>query len=174
MSRIYRFLVIASLFLTVFSKQVFAESSYVLPYPGTMPGSKLYKLDLIKEKLSEYWYFGDFAQFDYNLQLADKYLVEAKTLFEYKQYLLGYNALEKSNSYFKNIPPTLVNAKRNGKDTSDKKAILDQAAKKHVEELIIMKKNVPQVFNWSPEKAAPTNLNLWKLIDDSIKARNSI
>ena len=68
---------------------MFAESQYVLPYPSAMPGSFLYKLNLVQEEILRYWYFGDFGQFKYNLGLSDKYLVEAKTLFEYKQYLLA-------------------------------------------------------------------------------------
>src|SRR3990167_6873899 len=83
--------------------KIYAQSSYVLPYPGEMPGNKVYKLNLIKEKLEKYFYFGNFSQFNYNLKYADKYLVEAKTLFEYKQFLLGDSALKKSDSYFKNL-----------------------------------------------------------------------
>ncbi len=74
-----------SLFLPLSS---FAQSDYVLPYPSSMPGSIYYKLHLAWESVIEYWNFGDFGQFIYNLKQFNKYVVEAKTLFEYIQYLL--------------------------------------------------------------------------------------
>src|SRR3989344_5431061 len=93
----------------LFTKTALADSSYVLPYPSAMPGSNFYKLHVLYEQLSRYWYFGDFGQFKFSLRYADKYLVEAKILFEYKQYLLGYSALDKSNLYFQEIPQDLKN-----------------------------------------------------------------
>src|SRR3990167_5335496 len=95
----YLFIVLFILVLTFRAPTVFAESSYVLPYPAAMPGSIWYEIDLLKEKAYQFLYFGDLSQFAYNLSEADKYLVEAKTLFEYKQYLLGYQALLKSDSF---------------------------------------------------------------------------
>src|SRR5690242_14133057 len=95
------------LFFFIFSQPSYALSSYVLPYPSTMPGGVSYKIHLVWEKIMQYWYFGDFGSYEYNLKQSDKYLVEAKTLFEYNQFLLGYNALQKSNDYFKNIEPFL-------------------------------------------------------------------
>src|SRR3989338_10416904 len=122
-----------------FASQSFAESSYVLPYPSAMPGSVLYKFGLVREALMKYWYFGDFGEFKYNLSQSDKYLVEAKTLFDYKQYLLGYQALFTSNDYFKKIKPNLISAQKHGKDISEKRNILEEAAEKHIEELIKLK-----------------------------------
>lgn len=153
---------------------VFAESNYVLPYPSAMPGSIWYKLDLIKEKLNKFLYFGDFSQFKYNLAEADKYLVEAKTLFEYKQYLLGYNALLKSNEYFKKINPTLISAKNHGKNISAKEKILQSASEKHIEVLTELKNILPKSFQWTPEKAPATNLSLWETVDKSIAIRKSL
>ncbi|HVT00999.1 MAG TPA: hypothetical protein VHE53_02055 [Patescibacteria group bacterium] len=139
-----------------------------------MPGNKVYKLNQIKDKFLKFWYFGDFGQFDYNLKLADKNLVEAKILFDYKQYLLGYQALLRSDDYYQKVKPALKLAQTHNKDVSDKKTLLSQASQKHVEELMKMKKDVPQDFNWSPEKSPSTNLNLWQAIDNSIKIRKNI
>lgn len=164
---IYLFLLVF-LFLILFKTSVFAQSSYVLPYPSSMPGRFLYKIHLLYENISKYWYFGDFGQFDYNLKMADKYLVEAKTLFEYKQYLLGYKALKKSDQYFVNILPNLVRAGKNGKNTLQKKIILKEAARKHIEVLEQMGKNTPSIFVWRPEKSIPTTLNLKREIKDSM------
>lgn len=171
-----RFLKIAAFFLILFlsiSTKTFAQSSYVLPYPSSMPGNFSYKIHVFYEDLSRYWYFGDFGQFNYNLKLSDKYLVEAKTLFEYKQYLLGYRALKKSDQYFVNILPNLARAEKNGKYILQKEVIYDEAAQKHIEILKMMMVNTPDVFNWQPEKVSPTKLNLKDAIVKSIRTRSS-
>jgi len=149
----------------------FAESSYVLPYPSAMPGSIFYRLNLIREEILRYWYFGDFGGFHFNLKQSDKYLVEAKTLFDYKQYLLAHKALQKSDKYFGKIYPNLLSAKNNGKNISEKKKVLKRAAQKHIEELVKIKDDAPATFNWTPEKEKPTTLNIWESIDKSIKLR---
>jgi len=159
------------IFFNLFVFSVNAQSSYVLPYPSSMPGSSFYRLHLLEELILKYWYYGDFGQFTYSLKESDKYLVEAKTLFEYKQYLLGYKALEKSNKYFLNTMPNLLSAREHGKDIKDKIVILSEASKKHQEELVILEKELPQNFVWSPEKAASQNLPISKLILESIKLR---
>lgn len=165
---------VAVFFLILFStmiRSVYAQSSYVLPYPSGMPGNLFYKFHLIYENVSRYWYFGDFGQFDYNLKLSDKYLVEAKTLFEYKQYLLGYKALEKSDRYFINILPNLTKAEKNSKNTFQKRIILKEAARKHIEALNRMRIDNPDVFNWQPEKALPTMLDIKGAIGRSVNVR---
>ena len=148
-----------------------ASSNYVLPYPSTMPGTIFYKIHLIEEKIMQYWYFGNFGQFNYNLKEADKYLVEAKTLFEYKQYLLGYTALMKSDTYFEQTLPYLLKARDERKNISDYREILRQAAEKHQEVLLKISQEVPEVFTWSPEKSLPTKLNLKDSINKSIQIR---
>jgi len=169
---VYLFVVLF-IFLTFFRTSVFAQSNYVLPYPSSMPGNLSYKTHLLYEIVSRYWYFGDFGQFDYNLKLSDKYLVEAKTLFEYKQYLLGYQALKKSDKYFINILPNLVKAEKNDKNVSQKKAIFTEAAQKHIEILRRMLIDNPETFNWQPERALSTNLDIKSAIGISIKIRNN-
>ena len=150
----------------------FAESGYVLPYPPQMPGSFMYKLRLASEEIQKYWYFGDFGQFTYSLKQADKYLVEAKTLFEYKQYLLGIQALKKSDTYFTNTFSWMIKAKKKHKDIVQKQKVLKSATLKHIELLNQLKLNVPETFVWRPEKLSPTVLNLKKAIDESIPVRN--
>lgn len=163
--------VLVLLLIFVFKAPVFAQSNYVLPYPSSMPGGISYKIRLLYENVSKHWYFGDFGQFDYNLKMADKYLVEAKTLFEYKQYLLGYKALQKSDFYFVNIMPNLVRAEKNGKNTLRKKAVFSEASQKHIEVLEKMELETPDTFVWRPEKELPTSLTIQKAILNSILLR---
>ena len=163
---------IITLFLLISSTHpTFAHSDYVLPYPASMPGSKFYALQEFKNSLMKHWYFGNFGQFTYNLNQADKFLVEAKILFEYRQYLLAYNALKKSDNYFLNAPTFLENSKKEKKDISQKKKILKDAALKHIEVLENLKKSVPANFTWRPEKSGATVLNLEKDLDNSIMIR---
>lgn len=168
----FKFIFIAVLFSFLFVTSTYASSNYVLPYPSTMPGSIFYKIHLVEEVVLQYWYFGDFGQFTYNLKESDKYLVEAKTLFEYNQYLLGYKALLKSDQYFLKTLPDLALAKKHGKSITDNRLILSQAALKHREVLLQVEGQIPTIFNWSPEKSASTILNLKTAIDTSIAIRD--
>lgn len=150
----------------------YADSTYVLPYPSVMPGSNMYKLHVLWERLMAYWYFGNLAQFEYNLKESDKYLVEAKTLCEYNQYLFCYKSLVQSNAYFVRVYPFLIKAKGQGKDISVKQKLFVDAAEKHKEVLEKMKRETPDRFVWMPEKAAAVNLPLRKEIDNSIAKLN--
>src|SRR3989344_5160596 len=166
-----RWVLFLFLLINLSSVRVFAQSDYVLPYPSQMPGSKFYKINQAIEKLSYFWYFGNFGKTYYYQRLSDKYLVQAKTLFEYKQYLLAYKSLLKSNQYFEKIYPYLVSAKKEGKDISEKQEIFRQESLKHLEELIKLKNSTPKEFLWTPEKAKPTRLNIRSLIDTSENIR---
>jgi len=158
--------------LLTFKPSASAQSDYVLPYPSFMPGSKWYIVREVVDKFKKYWYFGTFAQFKYNLYTSDKYLVEAKTLFEYKQYLLGYQSLRKSNQYFTTLKSTLKKAKREGKSIKEKEALLSNAAEKHIEVLGVLSQSLPATFEWKPEKEQPLILHLQKLISASIEVRH--
>lgn len=171
--RKYFFLVVILLF--IFSPSyTFAQSSYVLPYPDEMPGSIFYRFHLVLKNFGKYWFFGNIGQFTYTLKQADKYLVEAKTLFEYKQYLLGADALQKSNVYFKEAPAFLEKAVSEGKNMTEKRKLLKEAAKKHIEILKDIKVNTPEVFNWTPEKSPSTILFLKEDLEKAIKIREAV
>lgn len=153
---------------------VFGESNYVLPYPSTMPGSKFYAVHEFYDKLLKYWYFGDFGQFEYNQRQTDKYLVEAKTLFEYKQYLLALASLKKSDEYFTRIQISLDTAREHGKNIAQKKNVFHEETLKHVEDLQIMRSQIPPVFVWRAEHASSVRLDLFESIDNSIRIRERV
>jgi len=150
---------------------VFSASDYVLPYPSSMPGSKGYMFDQVQEKLSPLWHFGDFGSFKNNLYYADKYIVEAKVLFEYNQYLLATVALRKSDSYFSRLENNLNNASQNGKDITQKREILMSASQKHVDILTDIASNTPEDFLWVPEDNLPTKLHIHTMIEESLHIR---
>lgn len=158
-------------FIILIPPKIYA--SYVLPYPGVMPGNKLYFLFSILGKAQKYYAFGDFAQFKYNLSHSDKYLIEAKILFEYNQFPLALQALKKSDDFFKKTYPNLKSAKKHMKDISEKKKILYLASEKHKEILTDILSIVPDSFSWQDEKKPPVVLLLRHEILKSIKIRKT-
>lgn len=149
-----------------------SASEYVLPYPGVMPGNKLYKVYELFDLAKKYYSFGDFAQFKYNLAQSDKYLVEAKTLFEYKQYPLALKSLDRSNNHFKKIYPSLISASKNGKNITEKKRLYGEAILKHLEVLRSITPTLPEVFIWQDEKKPPVTLSIRRALENSIRLRD--
>jgi len=125
-----------------------------------MPGNKIYTLSRVFDRLNNWWYFGSIAQTKYHLKLSDKYLVESKTLFEYQQYLLALDALNRSDSEFSQIPVYVQKAVQEGKDIVSLSDTVRLAALKHTEVLVSISGVVPESFLWMPEKSDPTRLDL--------------
>ncbi len=172
--RIHLLILIATLFFLFLPKHIsYAESSYVLPYPSEMPGSKFYHAFALWDKIMEYWHFGSLSQFRYNREQSDKYLVEAKTLFEYKQYLLALPALKKSDTYFEQAKFWLEKAKKEQKTDSRITSLFREAALKHIEVLLLVKKQSPETFVWQPENKQSTALYLKNDIEKAILVRQS-
>lgn len=122
----------------------------------------------------KYWYFGNFGQFKYNLKESDKYLVEAKTLFEYGQFLSASLALEKSDKYFQKTPLFLIKAKGEGKNISQNRGVLVNASVKHIEILSKLLHELPNEVEWRPEKEKPVLIHIGERIKNSISIRKSI
>lgn len=151
-----------------------AFAGYVLPYPSIMPGNKLYRISRVVDQLKKYWYFGNIARIKYHLGLADKYLVEAKTLMEYKQYLLATDALHRSDREFLQLPKYVADAKKENKDMSAFTALIVEAAEIHISALSMLAPTVPEQFIWTPEKEKPTELNLSVLLRASQELRSRV
>lgn len=152
---------------------VLAQSPYVLPYPSSMPGSRFYIIQQVFDGLKSYWYFGNFGQFKYNLEESDKYLVEAKILFEYKQHLLAYKSIQKSNDYYRKIYPSLINAQKDHKDISEKMKLFKKASAKHIEIIQKIKQDTPSNYTWTPENEKKSHLKIHDLLINSIKIRRT-
>lgn len=164
----YAMIFLLPLYILVVATKVWAQEEYVLPYPGFMPGHPLYKLSEFIDQIQELWSFGSLSSFKYNLSMADKKLIEAKTLFEYKQYLLATKSLLRYEEHFNKASFLLSRAESEGKDISKQRAIFTSARKKHVEVLEKLKSELPEEFVWTPEKGTPERLKIRKLIDDAI------
>lgn len=151
-----------------------AHAEYVLPYPSYMPGNKLYRVTRIVDRLKKPFYFGTIARIKYHAALADKYLVEAKTLFEYKQYLLALDALSRSDREVAAMVPGIA---RGGKEGKDMRAFVRQTQEMCDTHLLILnglKLRLPVTFEWTPEKSIPTTLPLGDRLTSSVILRSSI
>jgi hypothetical protein len=158
-------------FKTYFLVAALVSSPYVLPYPGLMPGNRLYPIKQVFDRICQFWAFGNFSRHKYELNLADKKLVEAKVLFEYQQYPLALQALENSNQHFQKAVNFLDKAKKEGKDISQKAINLKEAAEKHKEVLENLKESLPTEFLWQPEKKPAEKLEIHQSLERAIKVR---
>lgn len=162
------------LFVIIILFLVFAQparADYFLPYPSYMPGNKLYGVSKVIERLESWWYWGSIGQIKYHMWLADKYLVEAKTLFEYKQYLLAVQALVASDIHIIIIPRYIDKAKSEGKDMSDFVMRFQSELVAHLDIINALIRMLPQTFNWTPENFQPTVLNIKDLLTHSWEIR---
>jgi len=138
-----------------------------------MPGNKLYQVSRLFDGIKKYWSWGTMAQTKYQLALSDKYLVEAKILFEYHQYLLGTRALERSNTAFGELPRLIAASKNLEKDTTDQDKVIHAAAIEHKRVLEMLKVALPDTVTWSPEKEKATELSLQDMVQKAIELRVS-
>jgi hypothetical protein len=160
------------LFLAMPINTILAD--YVMPYPSFMPGNKLYKISRIVDQLKIWWEFGNISQTKYHMLLADKYLIEAKTLFEYKQYLLGLDALKRSDSEILKVPIYIQKGRLEGKNMSKLREIFHEELSSHIEILSVLLTKIPEVYTWTPEKTKSTELNIGVTVRKSISNRNSL
>ena len=151
-----------------------AWGAYVLPYPSYMPGHKFYRVSRVFDQIKNYWFWGNIAQFKYHMSLADKYLVEAKTLFEYGQYLLAVDGLKRSNQHVQLLPTMLQKAKKDGKDIVQLETILKESMREHSTVLQELETRLPREFTWQPEKEAPTALPIAQLLREAREEREKL
>lgn len=146
-------------------------ADYVLPYPSYMPGNTLYTVSKLADRLESWWYWGAVSQTKYHMRLADKYLVEAKTLFEYKQYVLAINALRMSDAHITQIPAYIELGKSQGKNMIEFELSFTAEKVVHQEVLRKLKTELPRTFVWTPEKDVATTLDIDGLLSRSIMLR---
>lgn len=165
-----------SLFLLtlIFSTPSLVFSEYVLPYPSAMPGNKVYKISRIADQLKKYWSFGSIAKTKYVMNMSDKYLVEAKTLFEYKQYLLAFDALNRSDNEIIKLPDLIGRGISEKKNMSIVVSTIKEQMNVHERLLAKLQTEMPLEFTWRPEKVSPTELSIYDRLMKSIKLRQDI
>lgn len=147
------------------------DAQHVLPYPSYMPGNKLYSVSRVIDRLKKYWYWGDIASFRLRLGLSDKYLVEAKTLFDYKQYLLATDALIRSDAEFSVLSRYLAAARRDGKDIRRYTKEIADAASVHEAILTELAEMMPETYDWTPEQSDTEHLPLRRMLTHALEIR---
>lgn len=150
------------------------QAAYVLPYPSTMPGSKLYVITRFFDRIEKYWSFGSIAGLKYTMNQSDKTLVESKTLFEYSQYFLGLDALSRSDTFVQTLPFFIGKGTNEGKDMTAFRKLVENEMMKHREVLSKMRNDVPEEVFWQEEKKSGMNLPLRSRVDTSIRIRTDI
>lgn len=150
------------LFLITFLQmlQESAHAAYVLPYPSVMPGSRFYRVSRILDEIKRYWHWGNLTSYRYEMGQSDKALIEAKTLFEYRQYQLALAALDRSNTALLRVPETLIRADREGKNIQQYIREFAEAMDEHKRILSAIIGEVPGEYTWSPENSDPKPLYL--------------
>ena len=136
-----------------------------------MPGNKLYRISRIVDGVRGVWSWGNIAKIKYHMSLADKYLIEAKTLFEYKQYLFAVDALKRSNNHINKLPFYVMAAEKDGKNISVLREKITESRKAHLLVLNQLKTQLPEEFTWTPEKGSSTPLSLRTIFEEAIYIR---
>lgn len=163
-----RILISASIIFICLLTVPSVRADYMLPYPSYMPGNKLYKITRIVDQFKKYWYFGNIAQIKYHLGLSDKYLVESKTLFEYKQYLLAVDALKRSSDQFSQIHQYVKKAEAEGEDMQSLKKTITEASDVHSAVLEQLLQITPKEYEWKPEKMSSEQLQIHNDLQNAI------
>ena len=158
-------------FLVILSIPRSVIAAYVLPYPSYMPGNKLYRVSRFMDEVKRYWYWGNLASHRYHQAQSDKALVEAKTLFEYHQYLLGVEALERSTQAVQKQNTYLLRAEKEGKDMHQARQIVREAMAEHQGVLNKLIQELPSEFVWQPEKQSSVLLPLHEIIGAALEER---
>lgn len=157
-------------FVVLFSPR-WAVAAYVLPYPSFMPGNTLYRVSRFVDEVKRYWYSGNLSSYRYYLGQSDKALVEAKTLFEYRQYLLAVNALDRSNAALQRVPETLQWAKAEGKNIEKYEREFGEAMEEHKTIIGKLFGELPEEFIWRPEREKPQTLRIHEELNRSARLR---
>ncbi|MEK7060610.1 MAG: DUF5667 domain-containing protein [Patescibacteria group bacterium] len=169
-----KYIVSILLFAIVIFTPARVHAEYVLPYPSFMPGNKIYRVSRMFDQLKRYWSFGSIAQTKYTMNMADKYLVEAKTLFEYKQYLLAFDALDRSDKEIVKLSKQVQSGIEEKKNMSLVVESIKEEMSVHEMLLTKLQKEMPSEFIWTPEKQASTVLSIRERLMISIKLRQDI
>lgn len=126
------------------------------------------------DAVKKYWHWGSLASYRYELGQSDKALVEAKTLFEYGQYVLALDALARSDDALQSVPVLLRRATREGKNVERYTREVVNAMDAHNLLLAKIIVNTPEEFVWSPEKRDPQTLYIHTRLTESQRKRREI
>ena len=96
-----------------------AMIDYQLPYPGILPGSPLYSLKMVRDRLLELFISDSLKKSNFYLLQADKRLGSSLMLFEKGDRALAQTTLSKGLNYLDKALEKAIGAKNSTKDVGD-------------------------------------------------------
>lgn len=106
---------------------------YYLPYPGVLPDSPLYKVKMVRDRISMWLTFGEEKKAERELLYADKRINAAVVLSEGGKKSLGVSTATKASKYLYGSFVKLEKAAKSGKDVKSMLLKLGKASAKHAE-----------------------------------------
>ncbi|MBI2621433.1 MAG: hypothetical protein HYW63_02175 [Candidatus Levybacteria bacterium] len=108
---------------------------YQLPYPGILPGSPLYSIKMIRDRIIEFLISDPLKKADFYILQADKRVAAAILLFEKGNNSLGQTTISKGQNYLEKSLEKAMAAKNSGKDAKDVLARVKNSATKQRQEI---------------------------------------
>ncbi|MDO8460651.1 MAG: DUF5667 domain-containing protein, partial [Nanoarchaeota archaeon] len=112
-----------------------AVIDYQLPYPGILPGSPLYSLKMVRDRLLELFISDSLKKSNFYLLQADKRLGSSLMLFEKGDKKLAETTLSKGQKYLEKALDKAMEAKKSTKDVGDIFARIKNSATKQRQEI---------------------------------------
>lgn len=131
---------------------------YQLPYPGILPGSPLYSIKMIRDRIMEVLISDPVKKSNFYLLQADKRTASALMLYEKGDDKMAETTLTKAQKYLEKSLVKAQEAKNSGKDVGDIFARIKDSSTKQKQEIEI-------ISGKSKEKGK-------SLVDDLEKVKN--
>ena len=109
--------------------------SYELPYPGILPGSPLYSLKALRDKLMEIFISDPLKKSSFYLLQADKRLAAGLILYERGDIIVAETTISKGQNYLEKSINKMIEAKNSQHNVSDVFAKIKSSSAKQRQEL---------------------------------------
>ena len=113
---------------------------YELPYPGILPGSPLYTLKALRDRITEIFTSDPVKKANFYLLQADKRLAAALILSERGEGELAETTLSKSQNYLEKSINKMIETKKSRENVGDIFAKLKNSSAKQRQEIEILSK----------------------------------
>lgn len=108
---------------------------YQLPYPGILPGSPLYSIKMIRDRIVEFLTTDSVKKANFYLLQADKRTASALMLYEKGDDKMAETTLTKAQKYLEKSLVKAQEAKNSGKDVGDIFARIKDSSTKQKQEI---------------------------------------
>lgn len=108
---------------------------YELPYPGVLPGTFLYNLKVLRDKITEILISDSVKKSDFYLLQADKRLAASLMLFEKGDHVLAETTLSKGQNYLEKSLEKAIKAREEEADANEITTRIKSSAVKQKQEI---------------------------------------